>query len=96
MGISPPAKGAGYPFIVFRPFLAGLNALTRLTEGRVHLCVGPDAPEALRATGQATVHTFSGPHPAGNSSTHIHFVDPIAPGDTVWTCLLYTSDAADD
>jgi len=29
-------------------------------------------------------HSFSGPHPAGNVSTHIHCVDPINKGDLVW------------
>lgn len=29
--------------------------------------------------------TFSGPHPAGLSSTHIHFIDPVYADKTVWS-----------
>ena len=31
------------------------------------------------------VHSFSGPHPAGNVGIHIHHIDPISSkNDTVW------------
>ena len=30
------------------------------------------------------VYNFSGPHPAGNVGTHIHFLDPVRRGKTVW------------
>lgn len=69
-------------------FQAGLAALARLTDGRVHLCVGPEHAalfEPLAAgADRVQLHVFSGPHPAGNTSIHIHHVDPIRPGDTVW------------
>jgi Na+-transporting NADH:ubiquinone oxidoreductase subunit A len=68
-------------------FQAGLNVLTRLTHGQVHLCLGVPpihaSPAVLKATA-VELHRFLGPHPAGNSSVHIHHVDPIAPGDQVW------------
>ena len=69
-----------------KAFQAGLNALTRLTNGRVYLAIDTDA-KATGLTGAANVdvHAFSGPHPAGNTSTHIHTLDPIAPGDNLWT-----------
>lgn len=70
-------------------FQAGLEALARLTEGTVHLCVGPDhagrfAPLAA-GSDRVKLHVFAGPHPSGNTSVHIHHLDPIRPGDTVWT-----------
>ncbi len=30
------------------------------------------------------LHTFNGPHPAGNVGIHIHHIDPINVGETVW------------
>jgi Na+-transporting NADH:ubiquinone oxidoreductase subunit A len=30
------------------------------------------------------VEVFQGPHPAGLVGTHIHFLDPVSPGKTVW------------
>lgn len=67
---------------------AGLNALTRLTDGPVHLCLSADkkgAGDALTNAAHVNVNYFQGPHPSGNTSTHIHFLDPILPGDVVWT-----------
>lgn len=67
-------------------FQAGLNALTRLTKGKVNLCLNgklENAP-ALKDARNVEVHTFTGPHPAGNTSVHIHHIDPISPGDVVW------------
>lgn len=68
-------------------FQAGLNALTRLTEGKVNLCLDGSRQNvsALKDAQHVDIHFFSGPHPAGNSSVHIHHVDAISPGDIVWT-----------
>lgn len=69
-------------------FAVGLEALRRLTYGPVHLCLDADAetqhPALAGAKGVQTSY-FSGPHPSGNTSTHIHRLDPIFPGDVVWT-----------
>ncbi|MEN7973773.1 MAG: NADH:ubiquinone reductase (Na(+)-transporting) subunit A, partial [Verrucomicrobiota bacterium] len=64
-------------------FQTGINALAKLTEGKVHLCKseGMDIPEF----GNAESHTFSGPHPSGNTSVHINRISPILPHDTVYT-----------
>ena len=69
-------------------FQAGLNVLNCLTEGDVHLCIAPDAPDASTAVTNAKnvkIHTFTGPHPSGNTSVHIHHIDPMEPTDIVWT-----------
>ena len=66
-------------------FQAGISAMARLTDGRVNLCVGPEAAAAVKSVDGAEVHTFSGVHPAGNTSVHISRIDPIRPHDVVWT-----------
>lgn len=68
-----------------REFHAGLAVIKKLTDGETHLCVpeGAVSKALTRAQGVQT-HYFSGPHPAGNVSTHIHCVDPINKGDLVW------------
>lgn len=68
-------------------FQAGLNALTRLTSGVVHLCLDRSATTthpAVCSAQNVDISYFSGPHPSGNTSTHIHQLDPIHPGDVVW------------
>lgn len=65
---------------------AAVDALGRLTEGAVHVCSGdPSQLLPILDLERAEKHVFDGPHPAGNASVHIHHVDPIRPGDTVWT-----------
>ena len=69
-------------------FQAGLDALTRLTSGQVHLCLDADATgpsSAVTGALRVNIHYFRGPHPAGTTSVHIHHIDPIRPGDVVWT-----------
>lgn len=66
-------------------FQAGLNVLKKLTPGKVHVCTGPNVQsKALTESQGVEIHQFVGPHPAGNVSTHIHFIDPIKKGDLVW------------
>lgn len=68
-----------------REFQLGLDILTKLTTGKVHLCVASSAKsKALTLSQNVEIHQFSGPHPAGNVSTHIHCVDPINQGEHVW------------
>lgn len=65
-------------------FRAGLTVLSRLTEGPVWLCRSPESKLPSFAGGQVREETFAGPHPAGNPSTHIHFLDPVGMAKTVW------------
>lgn len=68
-------------------FQAGLDAMTRLTAGKVFLCLDAaktNAPALLEAR-NVEVHTFEGPHPAGNPSVHISRLDPMKPTDVIWT-----------
>ena len=68
-------------------FQAGLDALSRLTPGKVFLCLDGRIANAPALTGarQVEVHSFEGPHPAGNTSVHISRLDPMKPTDVVWT-----------
>lgn len=63
----------------------GLEALGKLTEGKVHFCSASESQEKLfdKVT-SVEKHTFSGPHPSGLVGTHIHFIDPINTGHVVW------------
>ncbi len=66
-------------------FQTGLNILRLLTQGDVHLCISEKAQSKVLTKIQGVkIHRFAGPHPAGNVSTHIHYVDPIHKGDIVW------------
>lgn len=67
-------------------FQAGIDALRKLTAGKVHLGLNADFPPAnafAKAKG-VEFNYFTGPHPAGNVGIHIHHVDPIAKGEVVW------------
>jgi Na+-transporting NADH:ubiquinone oxidoreductase subunit A len=66
-------------------FQAGLDLLTRLTDGNVNLCIGENGGDTLNQAQRVTLHRFSGPHPSGNTSVHIDRVDPMKPTDIVWT-----------
>ncbi len=64
-------------------FVNGLTVIGKLTAGKTYVCkaTGSDIP-----TGNATVTAaeFSGPHPAGLPSTHIHLLDPVNIEKFVW------------
>lgn len=67
-----------------RDFGNGLNVISRLTEGKVYLCKSPDLSIQLPELKRLSIDEFSGPHPAGNVGTHIHFLDPVSRKKTVW------------
>lgn len=65
---------------------AGLDALAKLTEGKVHLNITGDtnAEEAFTAAKNVQINKISGPHPAGNVGIQIHHIDPVNKGEVVW------------
>ncbi|WP_034461594.1 Na(+)-translocating NADH-quinone reductase subunit A [Buttiauxella noackiae] len=65
-------------------FDAGLTLLSRLTDGKVHVCQAGGGKLGGHACGQVTFNEFSGPHPAGLVGTHIHFLEPVSLQKTVW------------
>ena len=67
-----------------KEFQAGLNALKQCATKGLFLCIAK-GDTALAGFKNASVQEFDGPHPSGNTSTHIHKLCPIGVGDTVWT-----------
>ncbi len=64
-------------------FQTGVNALAKLTDGKVHL--GVNESSSFTEIKNAAIEQFSGPHPTGNVGVQIHHVSPIVKGDVVWT-----------
>ena len=65
-------------------FDAGLTLLTRLTDGKVHVCQAGGGKLGGHPVGQVTFNPFAGPHPAGLVGTHIHFLEPVSLKKQVW------------
>lgn len=71
-------------------FHKGLEFLSQLSSGKVHLTHRKQAAPAIAQAPFVEHHTVSGPHPAGNVSLHIHKIRPIQDSqDVVWTLDLY-------
>lgn len=69
-------------------FLNGINILSRLTEGSLYVCRAAGSFAGLEDHAFAPnvkVETFGGPHPAGLTGTHIHFLDPVSLKKQVWS-----------
>lgn len=64
---------------------AGIEALRKLTDGKVHIGLRKGQNGVLNKLTGAEQHIFDGPHPAGNVGVQIHHVDPINKGEIVWT-----------
>ncbi len=62
-------------------FANGLEIISKLTTGKTYLCKATGAD--ISATNVETAE-FSGAHPAGLPSTHIHFLDAVHLEKTVW------------
>ncbi len=65
-------------------FDAGLTLLTRLTEGKVHVCQAGGGKLGGHPQGKVTFNAFAGPHPAGLPGTHIHFLEAVSLTKQVW------------
>ncbi len=67
-------------------FQTGINALSMLSGGKVHLGVHPERSDSafVSALQNVETHYFKGPHPAGNVGVQIHHTDPINKGEVVW------------
>ena len=66
-------------------FATGVRVLARLTDGKTYLCVGPDGGVPAVEGERIETVEFEGAHPAGLAGTHIHFLDPVGPGKSVWS-----------
>ena len=66
----------------------GLEALAKLTDGKVHICFRPNqrlAKQLSTLNSQLSTHYIKGPHPVGNIGTQIAHIDPINKGEIIWT-----------
>jgi Na+-transporting NADH:ubiquinone oxidoreductase subunit A len=64
---------------------AAIDALGKLTPGKVHVSVGSSDASPLAGLKGIELHQISGPHPAGLVGTQINKIDPINKGEQVWT-----------
>ncbi|MGM0566459.1 MAG: Na(+)-translocating NADH-quinone reductase subunit A [Bacteroidota bacterium] len=69
-----------------KEFQTGLDALAKLTEGKIHLSLSAQskASEVFTNAKKVELHYFNGPHPAGNVGIQIHHIDPLNKGEVVW------------
>ncbi|ERF78179.1 Na(+)-translocating NADH-quinone reductase subunit A [Gallibacterium anatis] len=65
-------------------FQNGLTVLSRLNEGKLFVCKAAGTSIPTINASNVQVEEFSGPHPAGLSGTHIHFLDPVSISKFVW------------
>ncbi|HBO37489.1 MAG TPA: NADH:ubiquinone reductase (Na(+)-transporting) subunit A [Pasteurellaceae bacterium] len=69
----------------WQDFIDGLTVLSRLhPDGKIHLCKAGDSNIPTADIANLSIHDFGGPHPAGLSGTHIHFIDPVSLTKSVW------------
>jgi Na+-transporting NADH:ubiquinone oxidoreductase subunit A len=73
-------------------FQTGVDVLSRLTQGKVHINISDEYPAspAYTKAQNAQVNYFRGPHPAGNVSVQIQRIDPINKGEIIW--VVYPQD----
>jgi len=67
-------------------FQRGIDALAKLTIGKVHLNINDEYPasQVFTMAGNVQANRFMGPHPAGNVGVQVHNIDPLNKGDIIW------------
>ena len=65
-------------------FVAGLEVVSRLTQGKTFVCTRTDSRVPGEKVSGVHFEQFSGPHPSGLVGTHIAMLDPVTPTKTVW------------
>jgi Na+-transporting NADH:ubiquinone oxidoreductase subunit A len=65
-------------------FNSGIEVMSRLTDGKVYVCKAAGTELPVVDSPSVQVEDFSGPHPAGLPSTHIHFLSPVSQNKSVW------------
>ena len=65
---------------------AALDALKKLTKGKVYVGMRPGS--AIKLQGVEIV-TVEGPHPAGNAGIQAHHIKPVNKGETIWTISAF-------
>ncbi len=67
-------------------FQAGIDAISKLTSGKVHLNVHSERTTSslFKSAKGVVINEFAGPHPSGNVGVQMHHVDPINKGEIAW------------
>lgn len=67
-------------------FQTGINALAKLTDGKIHLNLHPEmnTSKVFSNSKNVEITYFTGPHPSGNVGVQIHHINPINKGDIIW------------
>jgi Na+-transporting NADH:ubiquinone oxidoreductase subunit A len=78
-----------YDFLVMGSeddFQTGINVLSRLTPGKVHVNISDEYPAstAFSKVRNAQVNYFRGPHPAGTVGVQIQRIDPLNKSEVIW------------
>ncbi|MDD2196245.1 MAG: Na(+)-translocating NADH-quinone reductase subunit A [Bacteroidales bacterium] len=68
-------------------FQTGIEALKKLTDGKVNINLNAEYPpnDVFTKLKGVKFNRFSGPHPTGNVGIQIHHIEPIFKGDLIWT-----------
>jgi Na+-transporting NADH:ubiquinone oxidoreductase subunit A len=66
-------------------FALGQDLLATLTDGKVYVCAAAGSAVAAGSASNIEKAEFSGPHPAGLSGTHVHFLEGASLSRVVWT-----------
>jgi Na+-transporting NADH:ubiquinone oxidoreductase subunit A len=78
-----------YDFVILgseSDFQMGIDALSMLTPGKVHVNISSEYPasHAYTHVKNAQTNYFRGPHPAGNVGVQIQRIDPLNKGEVIW------------
>jgi Na+-transporting NADH:ubiquinone oxidoreductase subunit A len=69
-----------------KQFQTGINALSRLTSGKVWLGLSASSEnKVFSQVKNVEINYLDGPHPAGNVGVQIHQIKPVNKGEVVWT-----------
>ncbi|MFK5926872.1 MAG: Na(+)-translocating NADH-quinone reductase subunit A [Desulfuromusa sp.] len=80
LGADPAVIIAAYQ----EDFSTGLTILDRMNDQPIYLCLRAGSTVDLQPPSGIEVAQFSGPHPAGLPSTHIHLLDQASETRIVW------------
>ncbi len=86
-GFDSAPLAADFEFVLadqMADFQAGINALAKLTTGKVHLGV-KSGSTFYNAVKNVELTQYQGPHPVGNVGIQINKLAPINKGEVVWT-----------
>ena len=67
-------------------FQLGIEVLSKLTSGKIHLNLKADYPPSqvfTKARG-IQINWFKGPHPSGNVGVQLNKIDPLNQGEVIW------------